>query len=73
MWKYYPVQESVCDEDGRVYITYGIRAENAAGETVAHVADVSTNRRFVARLAQRCERGELDPEQLRDVILDSLP
>lgn len=50
---------------------YGISAEDDKGNT-AVVPDISCDKAFVARLAERCARGQLAPEQLLDVVMDAL-
>lgn len=50
---------------------YGIMAEDGRGYT-AVVPNISCDRAFVTRLAERCERGQLAPEQLLDVVMDAL-
>ncbi len=50
---------------------YGILAEDDK-ENVAVVPDISCDKAFVIRLAERCERGQLAPEQLLDAVMDAL-
>lgn len=50
---------------------YGILAEDGKGYS-AVVPNISCDKAFVARLAGRCGRGQLDPEQLLDVVMDAL-
>ncbi len=50
---------------------YGILAEDDKGN-VAVVPDISCDKAFVTRLAERCARGLLAPEQLLDVVTDAL-
>ncbi len=50
---------------------YGILAEDDKGNA-AVVPDISCDKAFVTRLAERCERGLLAPEQLLDVVMDAL-
>lgn len=50
---------------------YGILAEDDKGNT-AVVPDISCDKAFVARVAERCARGQLAPEQLLDVVMDAL-
>mgnify|MGYP003363718656 CR=1 FL=1 len=65
-------QEFDSPELGR-YTSYGIAAVTMPAQIqLAFVADVSTSKDFVAELADRCTKGQLDPTQLMDVILDSL-
>lgn len=46
---------------------YGIMAEDGKG-AAAVVPNISCDKAFVTRLAERCARGQLDPEQLLDVV-----
>ncbi len=50
---------------------YGIKAEDSRGYA-AVVPNISCDKAFVTRLAERCERGLLAPEQLLDVVMDAL-
>lgn len=50
---------------------YGIMAENGRG-SAAVVPNISCDKGFVTRLAERCERGQLGPEQLLDMVMDAL-
>lgn len=51
--------------------SYGIMAEDSEG-FAAVVPNISCDKAFVTRLAERCERGQLAPEQLLDVVMDAL-
>lgn len=50
---------------------YGIMANNGGGHTFV-VPNISCDKAFVTRLAERCARGQLAPEQLLDVVMDAL-
>lgn len=50
---------------------YGITAKGGNGRSAA-VERISCDRAFVARLAERCTRGQLAPEHLMDVVMDAL-
>ena len=50
---------------------YGIFAEDGKGYS-AVVPNISCDKAFVTRLVERCVRGQLDPEQLLDVVMDAL-
>ncbi len=50
---------------------YGILAGDSSGNA-AVVSNISCDKAFVTRLAERCERGQLAPEQLLDVVMDAL-
>ncbi len=52
-------------------IAYGIAADDGRGHFAA-VANISYDRAFVARLADRCTRGQLALEHLIDVVQDAL-
>lgn len=67
---YYGVTET---EDPIIQRTaYGIVGEDGRGHSTA-VENISCDREFVARLAERCTRGQLAPEHLMDVVQDALP
>lgn len=50
---------------------YGIIAEYGNGHT-AVVPNISCDKAFVSRLAERCDRGQVEPEHLLDVVIDAL-
>lgn len=50
---------------------YGVITEDGRGHA-AVVPNISCDKAFVTRLAERCERGRLAPEQLLDVVMDAL-
>lgn len=52
-------------------VSYGIMADDGKGRA-AVVPGISCDKDFVIRLAERCARGQLDPEQLLDVVMDAL-
>ncbi len=64
-------EEQHTPETGR-YRTYGICVLNEAEETVMLLSDISTDFQTVSDLADRCTRGELAPEHLRDVALNTI-
>lgn len=67
---YYEVTEA---EDPLIRRTaYGIAGGDGRGHSAA-VVHISCDREFVARLAERCTRGQLSPEHLMDVVQDALP
>lgn len=72
MFCYIPVQETLYTPELGRYQSYGICVLNDKGERVAFVSDVSTDPKEVATIVARCIVEQLDPEQLLDVISDSL-
>ncbi len=64
--------QTLYDENVGEYQTFGIQGIGENGEIVVSVSDVSTNPRQVIKLAKRCTEGDLAPEHLRDVVLNSL-
>ena len=72
MIRYIPVQENLHSENLGEYHSYGICALNDKNETVAFVSDVSTDPKAAAHIAALCTVGQLDPEQLRDVVLNMI-
>lgn len=72
MLRYLPVQEELQKTELGVYRSYGIRAVDDNGTQVAFVSDVSPDPRVAAQLAGLCTVGQLDPEQLRDVIQNTI-
>ncbi len=73
MWRnrlyYFKVIETADPDFHRA--VYGILADDGRGRA-AVVPGISCDRDFVTRLAKRCERGQLAPEQLLDVVMDAL-
>ena len=57
--------------------SYGIVGEEYGKDGISRrsvmIPDVSCDYMFVSRLAVKCTVGQLDPEQILDVIYDSLP
>lgn len=70
MFVYRTVKEKFYLEEYGPYHGYGICVENEAGEIIDVISDISAEESVVAELAARCTCGELDPEQLRDVVTD---
>ncbi len=59
-------------KDSVIHCTaYGIKVEDGRGYA-AVVPNISCDKAFVTRLAERCERGQLAPEQLLDAVMDAL-
>lgn len=72
MLVYILIEEMHCTPELGAYQSYGIRVENEVGKTVAVLSDISTDQAMVTELAERCTRGALAPEQLYDVVLNSI-
>lgn len=70
-YRYVPVEEHLKDEDGNIYVSYGISARMIDDE-IAFVSDISTDHEKVKRIAELCTERELSPEHLQDVIDDFL-
>ena len=55
--------------------SYGIIAQESFGDSwhfVAFVPGISEDKAFVLDLAEKCTRGQLNPIQLLDVVMDAL-
>lgn len=63
----YQVVESTNSENG---ISYGIISKT---DPSVFVLDISSNRAFVAEINRKCNKGNLSPFHLLDVVEDSLP
>ncbi len=72
MFRYVVVQEDLFSPELGYYRSYGIGAVNSKGERVAFVSDVSPEKVVAEEIAKRCTRGQLAPEQLLDVVLNSI-
>lgn len=69
----YQVIESFCEEFG--VTTYGLSVCTVIDEQTApriSIKDISSNRAAVIRLAEQCQRLQLNPIHLPDVIEDFL-
>ena len=76
MFRFRPVKQFLSSPELGDYCSYGIHAfvSTPSGYSDAGlVSDISCDLQFVSRLADRCTRPQLDPMQLMDVVLDSLP
>ena len=67
----YEVREYTMEVNEETVISYGINCVSE-GESIAEVADISTDRKAVEELARTCGELELDPSQLKDVAEDFL-
>ena len=72
MFRYVPIQESLNTAELGEYRSYGIGALNERHEVVTFVSDVSTDPKTVAQIAALCTVGQLDPGQLKDVVLNTI-
>lgn len=75
IYRFLPVKERLAAPELGEYVSYGIRAlalESGRQNEAAYISDVSCDERFVAGLADRCTRLQLDPGHLLDVVLDAL-
>ena len=68
----YPVRISQKSCRATVYGIDCYRRDRKDAPPVAQYRDVSIDRGEMDRLADRCNRGQLDPLQLEDVILDAI-
>ncbi len=72
MLRYLPVQEELQKEELGTYRSYGICVMDDNDKRVAYVPDVSPDPKVVAQIAGLCTVGQLDPEQLKDVIQNTI-
>lgn len=70
--QYVLVEEQLFTPELGEYHSFGIKAKNSGGEDMDFVSDVSTDRAFVSDLVERCNRAEVSPIHLRDIIADAL-
>ncbi len=61
---------SVAFGDDDLHVTYGIRAIDGRGKTLAQIDDVTTDTERIDQLVDRCQRLGLAPYQLADVVND---
>ena len=75
MFRYVPFEESLFSPSIGGYHSFGIailQFVKHGWKQIDSISDVSTDYNFVAKLAQRCTRGQLHPVHLIDVIQDSI-
>lgn len=73
MLKYRVFEEKLISDEIEVYVSYGLKCYNVSNENeecVASISDISTDRSFVERLAEKCTEGQLFPIHLLDVVED---
>ena len=68
----YSVVESNCEVEGYKYVGYGICVTKVSTGDSRSFCDISVRRGEVEALADRCNRLELDPIHIEDVIDDFL-
>ena len=69
--EYEMIQENLTDSDLGSYVAYGI-AVMRGEERVRMVSDVFLDRAKAAEFVELCNRLELDPVHLDDVIADAI-
>ena len=72
---YIPFREELWSADLGRYQTFGICAYakiEGGWREVIRLSDVSVDLAFVTALCERCNRGQLSPLHLRDVVEDAL-
>lgn len=70
-YRYTAVCEKLYSDELGEYESYGIEIRKN-GELVCRVSDISTDKDELERLAELCEREELSPIHIYDVIEDFL-
>lgn len=70
--RYMTLREELYSEELGHYVSYGIRAEDGAGRTLAHISDVGLEEEKVIGLTERLNRLEVSVLHLMDIVLDSL-
>lgn len=68
MYDYHVVTEEKYGEEGP-YLTFGLEVERDY-QKIDYISDISRNRAKVEYLASRCNRGNLFPGHLRDLLED---
>ena len=69
--RYLVLSQVLKNEDGDEYTAYGITVMSGEREMVS-IPDISTNYEDMRRLAEACEKNELDPIHINDVVEDFL-
>ena len=72
MIRYISVGEDLHSEELGEYHSYGICAVDDNNEEMAFISDVATDEKTVTHIAKLCTDGQLDPQQLKDVVLNFL-
>ena len=68
----YTVIQSDCQIDGYKYTGYGICVKNMSTGESRSFSDISVSRKDIEELSDRCNRLQLDPIHIEDVIDDFL-
>ena len=68
----YTVIESECEVEGYKYTGYGICIKNTDTGESRSICDISVHRKDIEELSDRCNRLQLDPIHIEDVIDDFL-
>ena len=71
MFKYSIFKENMSNEDGE-YTSFGITIEDSNGDVIKSITDISTDEIVVRDLCERCNKGQLHPIHLYDVVEDFL-
>ncbi len=71
MFKYSIFKENMSNEDGK-YTSFGITIEDSNGDVIKSITDISTDEIVVRDLCERCNKGQLHPIHLYDIVEDFL-
>lgn len=70
--KYEVVEKNLFSDELGSYKSFGITGKNELGEELVICPDVSPDRAFVEKLCERCNKFQLSPLHMLDVIEDSI-
>lgn len=71
IFEYYVIEETFKAEPETEYVAYGIAVE-FEGSVIDTASDISTDKAKVLALAELCNRQNLHPMQLKEVVEDML-
>ena len=69
---YEVVEENLYSSELSGYVSYGIIGRDPSGKAVVTCSDISSDRRFVADLCEKCNALGLSPLHLVDVVYDGM-
>ncbi len=64
--------DTIYDDEGKEYFTYGIEALNKEGRAIDSVADVFLDKRRAENFVELCNRRKLCVIHLRDAVEDAI-
>lgn len=70
--KYEPVREKLFSREIGCYESFGIRGSDKSGAEIFFCSDISADMAFVIDLCEVCNRLQISPVHMLDIIEDSI-